>query len=932
MNDFNGLLSSDYGIKPQGKSAPMAPPKPNPTTNSPFNFEIGGTTKATSLSKSSSGSFLDDHDSIFRSLANSRGFDSVLSDNMKSSMNSSANLESIFSGPSDSRAKFSSLPAFDKPVYDDDVLDGFSGLNSSRPAKYEDIFYSSAKKSDASDELLGSFGLNESEFKGSGTRGADKEIPSDDLLPGFGCNTAQNERRPSDSSWSQNSTANASKKTSSVVEDPFVVLESTSPLAPLSSGLLHDPFEQISNLNSSTKKAETSASRGIFDDIDPFNGLGKSVPAFSSEINDREKDGSPLMTGQRTTERQTSASESNVKSTVRSPEKTIPAEDYRDSPRNVFDMPSVSTDSHRSVPNMYSPSYVNACFNEANSQDHVPPRSEENMDSSDDIWLSVSETPPPRPAIFSRAVAGSFAKSNVDEYSAFAGSTPFFQSPKSGPSGTNNSFVSPLDELEGFAMGKSHNHVNGSSEVLSDDDVEANSISAASAAAMKEAMDRAEAKFRHAREVRERENAKAAGMRQERGEKSIQDDQEREFRERQRLEQEWQQREREEEERRKREEEEGERRQREEEERRKREEEEEERRQREEEERIRIEREKEEKEIEQRRLERDRELARKAVERATREARERAAAEARTRAERAALEKARERVERAAVQRALAEARERAAREAKDKAEKAAAEAREREKTEAREKEARERSAAASAAAKENQQNNEDDIESFFSMGSRASSAPRPRASTSDRVFDARLQSKQAPEVVRPSVGSTSSVRKQSSSASMVDDLSSIFGAFPSPGVFHEVQGETVERRRARMERHQRTQERAANALAEKNQRDLQAQREQAERHTIAETLDVEIKRWAVGKEGNLRALLSTLQYVLWPESGWQTVSLTDLITAANVRKFYRKAALCIHPDKVQQKGATLQQKYIAEKVFDLLKEAWNKFNSEELF
>lgn len=59
---------------------------------------------------------------------------------------------------------------------------------------------------------------------------------------------------------------------------------------------------------------------------------------------------------------------------------------------------------------------------------------------------------------------------------------------------------------------------------------------------------------------------------------------------------------------------------------------------------------------------------------------------------------------------------------------------------------------------------------------------------------------------------------------------------------------------------------------------------------------------------------------VLWPECGWQAVSLTDLITAATVKKAYRKATLCIHPDKVQQKGATLQQKYIAEKVFDLLK------------
>ena len=32
----------------------------------------------------------------------------------------------------------------------------------------------------------------------------------------------------------------------------------------------------------------------------------------------------------------------------------------------------------------------------------------------------------------------------------------------------------------------------------------------------------------------------------------------------------------------------------------------------------------------------------------------------------------------------------------------------------------------------------------------------------------------------------------------------------------------------------------------------------------ISETLDVEIKRWAAGKEGNLRALLSTLQYVCY--------------------------------------------------------------------
>ncbi|GAB2273996.1 Auxilin- protein 1, partial [Dionaea muscipula] len=59
---------------------------------------------------------------------------------------------------------------------------------------------------------------------------------------------------------------------------------------------------------------------------------------------------------------------------------------------------------------------------------------------------------------------------------------------------------------------------------------------------------------------------------------------------------------------------------------------------------------------------------------------------------------------------------------------------------------------------------------------------------------------------------------------------------------------------------------------------------------------------------------------VLRFESGWLPVFLTDLITTALVKKVFRKATLCIDPDKVQQKGATLQQKYIGEKVFDTLK------------
>ena len=233
-------------------------------------------------------------------------------------------------------------------------------------------------------------------------------------------------------------------------------------------------------------------------------------------------------------------------------------------------------------------------------------------------------------------------------------------------------------------------------------------------------------------------------------------------------------------------------------------------------------------------------------------------------------------------------------------------------------------------AAKVNQANGVDDLESFFSMGSRSSSVPKSRTPTMDRMYDNQMKNKERPEV-SPRVPSRSSASVNKSPVmTSLDDLSLMFGGSPS-SEFQEVEGETEERRKARLGRHQRAQERALKAVNDMNQRDLQTKMEQEERRKIADTADVQIKRWAAGKEGNMRALLSTLQYVLWPECGWQPVSLTDMITSSAVKKVYRKANLCIHPDKVQQKGATLEQKYTAEKVFDILKEAYTKFNAEEL-
>ncbi|CAA6667428.1 unnamed protein product [Spirodela intermedia] len=91
---------------------------------------------------------------------------------------------------------------------------------------------------------------------------------------------------------------------------------------------------------------------------------------------------------------------------------------------------------------------------------------------------------------------------------------------------------------------------------------------------------------------------------------------------------------------------------------------------------------------------------------------------------------------------------------------------------------------------------------------------------------------------------------------------------------------------------------------------------------------DAKIREWSKGKEGNIRSLLSTLQYVLWPGSGWKAVPLVDIIEAAAVRRAYQKALLCLHPDKLQQKCTEMHHKYVAEKVFDILQDAWTHFTS----
>ncbi|KAI4300022.1 hypothetical protein L6164_033441 [Bauhinia variegata] len=97
------------------------------------------------------------------------------------------------------------------------------------------------------------------------------------------------------------------------------------------------------------------------------------------------------------------------------------------------------------------------------------------------------------------------------------------------------------------------------------------------------------------------------------------------------------------------------------------------------------------------------------------------------------------------------------------------------------------------------------------------------------------------------------------------------------------------------------------------------------------EKLDRDIRLWSSGKETDIRLQLSTLHHILWPESGWFALPLMNLIESSHVKKAYQKARLCLHPDKLQQRGATLPQKYVAERAFSILQDAWAAFISEDV-
>ncbi|KAL8951189.1 MAG: hypothetical protein Q9222_002819 [Ikaeria aurantiellina] len=108
----------------------------------------------------------------------------------------------------------------------------------------------------------------------------------------------------------------------------------------------------------------------------------------------------------------------------------------------------------------------------------------------------------------------------------------------------------------------------------------------------------------------------------------------------------------------------------------------------------------------------------------------------------------------------------------------------------------------------------------------------------------------------------------------------------------------------------------------------LAAERLDDEKFALADHVSDRVSRWRAGKEGNLRALLASLDTVLWEGSGWKKVGMGELIVGGKVKVVYMKAVGRCHPDKLPT-TATTEQRMISAAVFATLNEAWDGFKRE---
>ena len=142
---------------------------------------------------------------------------------------------------------------------------------------------------------------------------------------------------------------------------------------------------------------------------------------------------------------------------------------------------------------------------------------------------------------------------------------------------------------------------------------------------------------------------------------------------------------------------------------------------------------------------------------------------------------------------------------------------------------------------------------------------------------------------------------------------------------------EPPERAALRKARHERNRQRIEAALEEKRARETAARQEQSERQMLKDLIGADIDAWQKKNQNNIRTMLANLADVLWEGHRYKSPDMGALMQPVGVKKCYHRALVVIHPDKVSQAGGDMSQRYIADKVFDIVKVAYKEFEAKEL-
>ena len=222
-----------------------------------------------------------------------------------------------------------------------------------------------------------------------------------------------------------------------------------------------------------------------------------------------------------------------------------------------------------------------------------------------------------------------------------------------------------------------------------------------------------------------------------------------------------------------------------------------------------------------------------------------------------------------------------------------------------------------------------DDLDDFFSAGGATTPRQTPAKSAVDPI-EAMFTVNQPNAPPTPTNG-------------VVDDL---FGAMDVQGMTATAKAsvsfeynpeeevdpnEPPERAALRKARHERNRQRIEAALAEKRARETAARQEQSERQMLKDLIGADIDAWQKKNQNNIRTMLANLADVLWEGHRYKSPDMGALMQPVGVKKCYHRALVVIHPDKVSQAGGDMSQRYIADKVFDIVKVAYKEFEAKEL-